>query len=78
MDIDYYELYANEQDAEHENNKLATVVVFCCECVVKWHGKYESIVVHKALYNFRQISVTGDRVLLNVKYDNSNAVKQIM
>ena len=68
MNIDYYELYANEQDAKYHKHKLATIIVFDDdECVVKWAGNIGSIVVHKSLDNFKKVSLTGERMLSRYK-----------
>lgn len=70
MDISYYELYSNLEDAKRYNKKLATIIEFDNGAVVvQWDGEIASLVIHESLKNFYKVSVTGNRelVLTNCK-----------
>ena len=69
-----YELYANEEDANNFDNRLAEVVVFESDTtVINWDGKIKSTVIHESMENFAAISLTGKRVLL---YYDTHAIGQ--
>ena len=60
-----YQLYANAEDANNFNNRLAEVVVFESDTtVINWNGKIKSTVIHESFENFAAISAIGERVLL--------------
>jgi cell shape-determining protein MreC len=68
-DINYYELYGNEEDSKHINKRLAIVVEFDnsdenSKVVVKWDGEVSSIVIHESMANFKKVSLFGTRVLI--------------
>ena len=70
MDLDYYELYANEQDAKYKENMLAIIVDFDTgDVVVSWAGNTRSTVVYHHLDDFKKVSLTGDRVLLQYDFE---------
>ena len=72
MDIDYYELYKNQADANSGENTLAIVTVFdMTKTVVYWKGDVSSIVVHDSLENFKKVSLSGDRILVRERCHSS-------
>lgn len=67
--LNHYELYGNEEDSQHSNNRLAVVVQFDVtdensKVVVKWDGEVSSIVIHESMANFKKVSLFGTRVLI--------------